>query len=265
MKSKIELLQKRAFLYCLTLLLSLNNRSYSQIVYTDIPDATPNATYSLDLNNDFIVDFIIQFDAIDKVMCKPQNNNAYSGDVVLGQYLPWALSQSTNICNSLTWHGPSNPGTMAWGTSTGYWAGATNKYLALKLVVGTNTYYGWARLDLLPMASSFTVKDYAYESTPNACIQAGKTTTGFIENTPKKFFSIYPNPFTSRTTIRLVDNLKNATLTISNSYGQTVKQVHGISGYTISLSRDNLACGIYYIRIIDENKLIAIEKLLISN
>jgi hypothetical protein len=108
---------------------------------------------------------------------------------------------------------------MAWGTSTGNWLGATNKYLALKLIVGTNTYYGWARLDFLFISGSFTIKDYAYESTPNACIQSGQTVLGNNKNTSKPIFSIFPNPFISSTTIASIGNHKNATLTIYNSYG----------------------------------------------
>ena len=67
-------------------------------------------------------------------MCKPQNNNAYSGSFVGGVHLPWALSASINICDtSATWYDANNPGIMSWGTSIGYWAGESNKYLALKL------------------------------------------------------------------------------------------------------------------------------------
>ena len=118
MKTKIIYLKKALTLCCLLILFVFNSNLYSQVIYTDIPDATPNATYPLDLNNDNIVDFLIQFDMADKVMCKPQNNNAYSGNFVGGLHLPWALSISNNICDTLaTWYDANNPGTMAWGTS----------------------------------------------------------------------------------------------------------------------------------------------------
>lgn len=265
MQIKIIFLKKVSFLCCLLILFTFNTRLYAQIIYTDIPDATPNATYPLDLNNDSIVDFLIQFDMIDRVMCKPQNSNAYSGNIVGGVHLPWALSSFNNICDTLaTWYGSSKPGTMAWGTSIGHWAGETNKYLALKLIVGTNTYYGWARLDLLPGSTSFTIKDYAYESMPNTCIQTGQITVGINDNTGKRIFSIFPNPFISTTTIKTILNLKNATLTICNLYGHTVKQVKNISGQTVSLSRGNLPSGLYFIRLTEENKVIAVEKLIIT-
>jgi hypothetical protein len=119
-------------------------------------------------------------------------------------------------------------------------------------------------MGVVPTSSSFTVKDYAYQSTSNACIQAGQTTLGLThlnENT----FSIFPNPFTSSTTIETSGNLSNASLTISNAYGQTVKQINNISGQSVSFSRDNLPSGLYFIELTDENKIIAIEKVLITD
>lgn len=268
MKTKILSLKNISSFWCLLILLIFNNNLSAQIIYTDIPDETPNATYPLDLNNDSIVDFIIQFGGSGStigVICSPQNNNAYAGNFVGGTYLPWALSASNNICDTLsTWYDANNPGTMGMGTSIGYWSSATNKYLALKLIVGTNTYYGWARFDLLAISSSFTIKDYAYESTPNACIQAGESILGGNENLNKNIL-VFPNPFISSTSIQTMSNLKNATLTIYNSYGKALKQMKNISGKTISLSRDNLPCGFHFIRITEENKIIAVEKLIITD
>lgn len=266
MKTKITFLKKLAFNFCILILLVFNNNLSAQIIYTDIADETPNATYPLDLNNDSIVDFVIHFGGSGStigVICSPQNNNAYAGNFVDGVHLPWALSASNNICDTLsTWYDSNNPGTMGLGTSIGYWPSATNKYLALKIIVGTNTYYGWARFDLLAISSSFTIKDYAYESTPNACIQSGKTNLDSNENSNKNI-SVFPNPFISSTTIQTISNLKNATLTIYNSYGKALKQMKNISGKTISLFRENLPSGVYFIRLTDENKMIAAEKLII--
>ena len=266
MKTKIIFLKKAAYLCCLLILIVFNCKSYSQIIYTDIPDATPNATYPLDLNNDSIVDFLIQFDSIDKLMCKPQNNNAYSGNIVGGIHLPWALSAFNSICDTLaTWYDANNPGTMAWGTSIGNWAGVTDKYLALKLMVGINTYYGWARLDLLATSASFTIKDYAYNSTPNACILSGQNRLVNDADSIKKSFSIFPNPFNSTTTLKIFGNIDDVNLTIYNLYGQAIKQMNKISAQTVSLFRDNLPSGLYFIRLTETNKIIATEKLIITD
>ena len=102
MKTKILSLKKLASFWSLIFLLVFNNNLHAQIIYTDIPDETPNATYPLDLNNDSIVDFNIQFGGSGSaigVICSPQNNNAYSGNFVGGVHLPWALIASNNICD----------------------------------------------------------------------------------------------------------------------------------------------------------------------
>jgi Secretion system C-terminal sorting domain len=270
MKTLFILLKKGVSIYCFIIVFVCHNTLHAQIIYTDIPDATPNATYPLDLNNDTIVDFMIHFGASGGsgigVQCSPLNNNAYAGEFVDGAYLPWALSSATPICETLTtWYDASHPGTMGLGASIGYWPGATNKYVALKLLVGTDTYYGWARFDVLDMSGSFTIKDYAYESTPNACIQSGQTELGTNENTNKNRIAVFPNPFHSTTTIQTLVPLKNATLTLCNSFGQTVQQVHHLSGQSVSLSRDHLPSGLYCIRLTEENKSIVVAKVILTD
>lgn len=269
MKTNNVFLKNVALLTCYFMLFSFNSNLFSQIIYTDIIDATPSATYPLDLNNDTVVDFMIQFGGSAGnigVLCYPESNNAYAGNFVLDTYSPWALSESNSICDSLsTWYNADNPGTMALGTSTGNWVGATDKYLALKLIVGINTYFGWARFDVLESSASFTIKDYAFESTPNTCIQAGQTSLGLNDNLNKNEFSLFPNPCISSTTIKFERNLINATITIYNTFGQALNQVNNISGQTLTFYRENLPNGLYFIGLTEEDKIISIEKLIIAD
>ena len=268
MTTKNKSLKTVATLCSFLILFFVSTSINAQIVYTDIPDATPNATFPLDLNNDGTVDFMLQFGGSAGnigVLCYPQQNNAYAGNFVGSDYLPWALSASTSICDTLaTWYGTNYPGTMGIGANIGYWPGAIDRYLALKLIVGTNTYFGWVRLDVVPTSTSFTVKDYAYQSTPNACIQSGQTTLG-VEDLSERTYSIFPNPLTSITTIQTIGNLNNATLVVSNAYGKTVKRLENISGKSVSFSRDNLPNGLYLFHLTDENKITIIEKVLITD
>jgi hypothetical protein len=76
--------------------------------------------------------------------------------------------------------------------------------------------------------------------------------------------SIFPNPFVSETTVQTGKPVKNATLTIGNCFGQTVKQLTGISGQTITLSRDQLPSGMYVIRLTEDNKTCT-HKLIITD
>ncbi len=89
---------------------------------------------------------------------------------------------------------------------------------------------------------------------------------GVEENiTSASNIKIYPNPFSSSTTLRTNNFVHNATLTVYNLYGQQVKQIKNISGQTITLQRDNLPSGLYLIRLTQDNKVITADKLVITD
>lgn len=77
--------------------------------------------------------------------------------------------------------------------------------------------------------------------------------------------SIFPNPFSMQTTLQTDYSLKDARLTVYNSFGQPVVQKANISSQTIILERNNLPNGIYLIRLTQNNKVIASEKLIIKD
>ena len=45
----------------------------------------------------------------------------------------------------------------------------------------------------------------------------------------------------------------------------TVKQIKNISGQTVVLSRDNLASGLYFVRLTENNKTLAVDKFVITD
>jgi acetyl esterase/lipase len=73
--------------------------------------------------------------------------------------------------------------------------------------------------------------------------------------------TIYPNPFSSVTTIQLMNAVNNATLRIYDLNGREVKQINNISGSAITLQRDNLQSGFYFMRLIQNDKLSSTYKL----
>lgn len=75
--------------------------------------------------------------------------------------------------------------------------------------------------------------------------------------------TIYPNPFSYTATLQTKNDLNCAIISIYNLLGQQVKQIKNISKSTIVFSRDNLPSGIYFIRLTQDNKVIASEKLII--
>ena len=88
---------------------------------------------------------------------------------------------------------------------------------------------------------------------------------GVNENNYHQTISIFPNAFSSQTTLQSDKILKNATLTIYNSCGQTVKQINNFTGQTIIIHRDNLPNGLYFLRLIQDNRIISSDKLVITD
>ncbi|HET6990891.1 MAG TPA: T9SS type A sorting domain-containing protein [Bacteroidia bacterium] len=89
--------------------------------------------------------------------------------------------------------------------------------------------------------------------------------TGISESNVVNNFSISPNPFSNETTLKTDYELKNATLTITNVFGQEVKQIKNSTGKEIKLHRDNLPTGIYFIQLSENDKVIATNKIIISD
>jgi hypothetical protein len=257
-------IQKQLAALCIYVLLS--STSFGQIVYTDIPDATPNATYVLDLNNDMIDDFVIQFQSIQHILCTPQNENAYAGNIIGDTYSPYALTASTLICDSLiAWYGANQPGTMVSGNELGYWLNATDLYLALKLQVDAETYYGWARLDVDASSSSFTIKDYAYNSNPSECIEAGQTFVGIAEIESTPIYHLAPNPMTSIAYLSTSNYFHDVTLTIFNTYGHVIKQLHHIHGRSLEIRSEDWVTGVYILHLAQDNSTLISMKFIVAN
>lgn len=89
------------------------------------------------------------------------------------------------------------------------------------------------------------------------------TSVGISELIDGNSISIYPNPFSSQTTLQASDYFHDVTLKVYSYYGQLVKQVDNIYGESIIMQRDSLAKGIYFVQLIQSNKLITTVKIVI--
>ena len=87
--------------------------------------------------------------------------------------------------------------------------------------------------------------------------------TDIIKTEEQEKLLVFPNPFSNQTTLRIDNSFNDATLTVYNLYGQQVKQIKNISGKSITFYRDNLSCGLYFLRLTRENKTLATDKLVI--
>ena len=171
-------------------LLALVQPSEAKIVYTKTHQVIGwNGTYSLDLNHDGIIDFLIQESgssgslAFNLLYAKQALGNGVEGS----GHSAAALRQGAQIGPGKQFlHGASgedmasvNRTSMSGKTFLGGpWANVTNRYLGLKFQIDGKTHYGWARLSVRVKSSlqiTATLTSYAYETIPNKPILAGQT------------------------------------------------------------------------------------------
>lgn len=183
---------------------------HAQIEWTDIQDTTLNtngARYEIDLDGDSARDYTI-VQLVDSII----NGNNFTGlqveysgpagrqvNQVLGlDYMNYNYPFRLNVGDTI---GVGKPfqglgrgasasryiGYMGLGVNEVTYPnsqfvdtvnGITNGFLGLRfgIVVGDtvdNTHYGWLRLDVAADLRSVTIKDFAYQQTPDSAIQAG--------------------------------------------------------------------------------------------
>lgn len=83
--------------------------------------------------------------------------------------------------------------------------------------------------------------------------------------TTQNQLAMYPNPFSSQATLRLDNAIQKGTISVYNSYGQLVKEMKNISGKAFTIERDNLASGLYFVRLTTDNKTIATTSILVND
>ena len=248
----------------------------AQIVYTDIiPDTTflcllTNSsikTYHLDLNNDGTNDFnIISVSNYAhlkylRVAIIPQEGNSYITNSI---NTAKKIFVNDTIGLAQVWNDTTTQNLRAYTyVNTHYvgeWINETNKYLGLELIVAGQVYFGWARLDVNvdSLFSTFTIKDYAYNSTPNQFILAGDTgtgLTGIIENIASSSLNIFPNPVTNNLTITLNNYNKKIELIISNITGKIIYATTIGEAQKLEITTRDFSEGVYFVQSIIGNAI----------
>jgi len=229
--------------------------AYGQIDYTDIdPDEVLTGTrFLLDLNGDGTTDYEISNDGVfsgatpgTTARVYTSNSSSILGLNGGGNYnYPFALSEGAPIDDAqTTWIANANYQTLNWQgcayTNSQWCDGQVDKYLGLRITIGTDKYYGWVRMDIPADASSITIKDYAINTIANEGLLAGETTTaGVTDNNFEGF-----NYFVSNNQLNLSANTSMEKVSVHNTLGQqVVSQKLSNTNETVELS--GLQSGIY--------------------
>ncbi|MES2589153.1 MAG: T9SS type A sorting domain-containing protein [Bacteroidota bacterium] len=89
--------------------------------------------------------------------------------------------------------------------------------------------------------------------------------TNSISENESKLMNIFPNPFSSSTTIIFKNSLQHADLTLYTIFGQKVRTISDFSGDKLKLNRENLASGVYYLSLENENNSVETVKLVVGD
>lgn len=119
----------------------------------------------------------------------------------------------------------------------------------------------------ISVVNTFTTTSYSFPLIDYITVKVYYSTSTGIESYTEmnSAMTISPNFFNDFATINFNRTIENAELNMYNMSGQKIKTIKNISGKTITLNRDNLSNGIYFMRLTEDNKIIATNKLVITD
>ena len=72
--------------------------------------------------------------------------------------------------------------------------------------------------------------------------------------------SVYPNPFTSQTTIAFSEDQMNTVVKIEDTMGKEIKSIN-FTGRQLTLDKGEMSNGIYFLQLTDANRHVVTRKL----
>lgn len=178
-------------------LLVLANPVEAKIVYTKTHRVIgSNGIYSLDLNHDGTVDFLIQewtsvFSSLGRnaLLVQEALGNAVAGSIVKHGSQSFHFASALKVGAQIGsrerfihrgYHGEEMASVFrsdTGGGTSGQWVNLDNRYLGLRFKVDGKTHYGWARMSVNVQGFDITgtLTGYAYETIPGKSIRAGQT------------------------------------------------------------------------------------------
>ena len=249
-------------LTCLIFVIGFYKPIIGQIVYTDvIPDTTVYLSkttgtifYTFDLDNNGIMDFYFQTENWDTIS---------GGQHLVGKAITLQAMSTLNKVTGGCWAGNNNflyagdtiKADLTWNDRRylKYYANnvpwdcgieMNDVIFGLKFEVNSFLYYGWVRCDATD--TSVTIKDYAYNSSPNSYILASQTIGGIDTDSLNSLIHIYSDLNTL--IADFADFNAQGTINILNLLGQT-QQTASINGNHNVILLNNLKQGVYIISI----------------
>ena len=127
----------------------------------------------------------------------------------------------------------------------------TTGFIGLKFDISGNTHYGWARVEVTANGEILSIKDYAYDGTPNTPIVAGETGSGPVGiNEAANFVNVQTMGKFIR--IELINDLDFANATITSLSGQEIINKE-LNSSISQLNVSDISSGIYILTVNSKN------------
>ncbi len=247
----------------------------SQIVYTNVdPDIiidTASGQYNLDFNADAMIDVTLNvMNVMEFTSISTSTSAVYAGSLavvtpgigagvvsaILGSSSSSYVTAMNNgdLIGTAAVFGGSSMAALAvdititsssssYQISNGAFLGVTDKFLGVKFLIGTNTHYGWARLDVSANADTIRLKDYAYNVAADSPILAGQT-LGLDAISVENKVTIKTT--LDNATINVTPDLIGGRVVMFNIAGQEIKVVQ-ITDVNTEILYEGVETGIYTI------------------
>ena len=129
--------------------------------------------------------------------------------------------------------------TYNWDTTTNSWVFDRRQVYSYD-TNGNKTEYIRYRWDSNANNWVYFLKDVYYWS---------ELTTSISNNITDLTYLVYPNPFTDFTTIKLIDTFQTQKIELIDIHGRTVRTINNVNSNSVTILRENLPSGIYFIKI----------------
>ena len=241
-----------------------------QVVYTDVdPDVTLQVgdTFSLDFEGDTFEDVNISnpdgLTGGNAAIVFPSSGGAFAGFTSAGGTYdyPFLMAQGDVIDAATGYTTTGDRGDLNYygcAYSNSQWCGdVTDGYLGVRFVSLTTgtTHYGWVRLDTDVNGDNLiTVKDFAFEATPDTAIAAGDQGSLGVADSAFGAFEYH----TSDNALHLSSATMMDQVVLHNVLGQEVARQQ-INATSATVSMDRLSAGVYIATISAEGQTKSIK------
>jgi len=124
--------------------------------------------------------------------------------------------------------------------------------LGLRFKINSDIHFGWARIELTSNGQ-LSIKDYAYDATPNTAIIAGETGSGLVSVKENENI-VQINNINNQLQVELPNEISSAQLRLVNLSGQEMISKQ-LNSNLENISLNELAAGIYIANVISNDEV----------